>query len=174
MKVAMAGLAALAALAGVCLAGSANAQMRASLQPASYGYVFADYDHFDAKGGSLDGGGLGAGWRFFRFFGAQLGGQFARKNGVDFYNGYVEGVGYLPLGPRLSLSASMGGAYAESSTSVTIGTTRFTASAHGSGYRAGVGLEYWVAPRWGIHAAFHRQNAIGVADDYGIGVAYRF
>ena len=47
-------------------------------------------------------------------------------------------------------------------------------SLNGGGYRAGVGAEYWFAPQWSLRAGFHRQNALGVADDMSVGIGYRF
>jgi len=165
-----------ALLLGASVFGMAEAQTR---RPATinYGYVFGEYDYYDAKGGSLNGGGIGAGWRLSRHFAVQAGGQYSRKSGVDFTNGYVEGLLLMPLGPRFTLSASIGGAYARAETSVTLLTAppvTVTASTSGGGYRAGVGAEYWFAPQWSLRAGFHRQNALGVADDMSVGIGYRF
>ena len=75
-----------ALLVAAALCGPAEAQMRG--RPfQNYGYVFAEYDYYSASGGSLNGGGIGGGWRFNRYFGAQLGGQYFRKSGVDITNG---------------------------------------------------------------------------------------
>jgi hypothetical protein len=165
-----------ALLMGVSLFAAAEAQTR---RPATvnYGYVFGEYDYFDAKGGSLNGGGIGAGWRLSRYFGVQAGGQYSRKSGVDFTNGYVEGLLLMPLSSRFTINASIGGAYARAETSVTLLTvppTVVTVSTSGGGYRAGVGAEYWFAPQWSLRAGFHRQNALGVADDMSVGIGYRF
>ena len=161
---------------GASLFAAAEAQTR---RPAtiSYGYMFGEYDYFDAKGGSLNGGGLGAGWRLSRHFAVQAGGQYSRKSGVDFINGYIEGLVIMPLTPRFAINASIGGAYARASTDVTLpGLPPVTAtfSTSGGGYRAGVGAEYWFAPQWSLRAGFHRQNALGVADDMSVGIGYRF
>jgi opacity protein-like surface antigen len=162
---------ALACLLGVLSAGTANAAPREQ-QSQSFSYVFGEFDHYTSPNGSgsLDGGGSGFGWRIDRHFGLQGGFQYSRKSGVDLTNGYVEALALLPLGSRFSLYGSIGGAYATASTSFR-GTT---VSISQSGYRAGVGLEYWLARRWAIRAGFHRQNAGGVSDDVGLGVAYRF
>ena len=161
---------------GASIYGAAEAQTR---RPATvnYGYVFAEYDYYSATGGSLNGGGVGAGWRLSRHLGIQAGGQYSRKSGVDFMNGYIEGLLIMPLGPRFALNASIGGSYARAETSVTLLTAppvTVTASTSGGGYRAGVGAEYWFAPQWSLRAGWHRQNALGVADDISAGIAFRF
>lgn len=154
-------------LAGLCAA--AEAQVRSRSAPSSFGYVYGEFDHYSG-GGTLDGGGIGAGWRFNKYLGLQGGGQYARKSGVDFKNGYVEALLSYPVTQRLGVYASIGGSYADVSTSV----GPISVSTSGSGYRAGVGVEYWLTQRWGLRAGFHRQNALGVLDDFGIGFAYRF
>lgn len=158
---------------GASIFGAAEAQTR---RPATvnYGYVFAEYDYYSATGGSLNGGGLGAGWRLSRHLGVQAGGQYSRKSGVDFTNGYIEGLLIMPLGQRFSLNASIGGSYARASTSFTVGPVTTTVSTSGGGYRAGVGAEYWLAPQWSLRAGFHRQNALGVADNISAGIGFRF
>lgn len=159
---------------GASISGIAEAQTRRSAP--SYAYVFAEYDHYSATGGSLNGGGVGGGWRFNRYFGAQLGGQYFRKSGVDITNGYLEALVHLPFAPNFSVYGSIGGAYARAETSFTAGTppTTFKISTSSSGYRAGVGAEYWIGRNWGLRAGFHRQNAGGVADDISVGLALRF
>jgi opacity protein-like surface antigen len=159
---------------GASICGAAEAQTRRV--PTSYGYVFAEYDYYSATGGSLNGGGIGGGWRFNRYLGAQLGGQYSRKSGVDITNSYLEGLVYLPLASNFQLYGSIGGAYARAEASFTAGTppTTFKISTSSSGYRAGVGAEYWMGRNWGLRAGFHRQNAGGVADDISVGLALRF
>lgn len=160
---------------GASIWGAAEAQTRRSAP--SYGYVFAEYDHYTATGGSLNGGGIGGGWRFNRYFGAQLGGQYFRKSGVDITNGYLEAMVHLPFASNFSVYGSVGGAYARAETSVTLLTappTTIKLSTTSSGYRAGVGMEYWMGRNWGLRAGVHRQNAGGVADDISVGLALRF
>lgn len=152
---------------GASIFSAAEAQTRRPSQ--SYGYLFAEYDYLSGNG-SMNGGGLGAGWRLSRYFGVQAGGQYYKKSGTDFTNGYIEALLYLPVTPRFSLTGSIGGAYGRSETSTILG--KF--SAKGGGYRAGVGLEYWLTPRWSLRGGFHRQNAVGVVDDIGVGIGYRF
>jgi len=158
-----------AALLLAGMSGVADAQPRGRQPSPSYGYVFGEYDYYSG-GGSLNGGGLGAGWRINRYLGLQGGGQYASKSGVDFKNGYIEALLAWPLTQRIGLYASLGGAFAEASTSF----GPISVSTSGGGYRAGAGLEYWLTPRWGLRAGFHRQNALGVADDISLGIAYRF
>ena len=59
------------------LCGPAEAQTRRPSQ--SYGYLFGEYDYLSG-GGSMNGGGLGAGWRLGRYFGVQAGGQYYKKS----------------------------------------------------------------------------------------------
>lgn len=153
--------------------GAASAQMRSST-PSNYGYVFGQYDHYSADGDSLDGGGIGAGYRINRYFAIQGGGQYARKYGADFSTGYGEVLAILPVGRRLSFYGSFGGTYADVSASASISNVDFTVSRHTTGSREGLGAEYWFAPHWGLNAAWHRQNTFGVVDDFGVGVSYRF
>jgi hypothetical protein len=150
------------------LCGAAQAQMR-SRPVQSYTYLFAEFDHLSG-GGSMNGGGLGAGWRMNRYFGLQAGGQYFKKSGTDFTNGYIEGLLHMPFTPRFSLYGSIGGAYGRSETSTILG--KF--SSKGSGYRAGVGMEYWMSPGLSLRTSFHRQNAVGVVDDISVGLGFRF
>lgn len=158
-----------AALILAGLSSAADAQPRGRQQSPSYGYVFGEFDHYSG-GGSLNGGGLGAGWRINRYLGLQGGGQYASKSGVDLTNVYLEALMAYPITQRLDVYASIGGAYAEASAKA----GPVTVSIGRSGYRAGVGLQYWLTQSWGLRAGFHRQNAGGVADDIGVGIAYRF
>ncbi len=78
---------------------------------------------------------------------------------------------------RFSVYGSLGGTYAEASGSITTlsfppTTVQVTNTA--TGYRAGIGAEYWLGEHWGLRAGWHRQNAGGVADDIGVGIAFRF
>lgn len=158
-----------ALLAGASLFSMAEAQTR---RPApSYGYVFGEYDHYSGGGTTLNGGGLGAGWRFNRFFAAQVGGQYTRESGVDITNGYIEGlIHLLPSASRVSLYGSIGGAYVSNSINSPLGTVSISRG----GYRAGIGAEYWFAPQWSLRAGWHRQNTFAVYDDISVGIGYRF
>lgn len=167
--------AASAILFTLVLCGAAQAQMR-SRPVQNYGYLFAEYDHYSASGGSLNGGGLGVGWRLNRYFAVQAGGQYSRKSGVDYTNGYAEALLHMPFTPRFSLYGSIGGAYAQAETSFTAGTppTTFKISTSSSGYRAGAGMEYWMTPEVSLRAGYRRQNALFVADDISVGLGLRF
>jgi hypothetical protein len=165
--------AALAALVIGISGGGAQAQIfrpPATLAAQNYTYGFVGYDHYSASGGAMDGGGLGLGWRINRWLGLQGGGQYLRGSGTDVFNGYAEVQLHFPLGSRASIFAAAGGAYAHASASV----AGFSVTSDAGGYRAGLGLEYWLAPRWGLHFSAHRQNAGGVVDNFGLNLAYRF
>lgn len=167
-----AGLPCLIALGGAMLwSGAASAQvLRPATEPSRFGYVFGEYDYYSASGGSANGGGLGLGWRVSRYLGIEAGGQYASKSGVNLKNGYAQLLFALPLSPRFTVTAAVGGSYAQAST--TVFATKV--SVDSSGYRAGIGMEYWLSPRWGLRLGVHRQNAGGVADDIGAGIAFRF
>jgi hypothetical protein len=156
------------ALGLILIPGAALAA--SSKQQSSFSYAFAEYDHYSATGGTLDGGGGGGGWRINRYLGIEGGGQYSRKYGVDITNLYAQALLILPLGKQFSVDASIGGAYGTASASA----RGFTVSKSSSGYRAGVGMEYWFAQHWALRAEVHRQNVVGVADDFGAGIAYRF
>jgi opacity protein-like surface antigen len=164
-----------ALLAALVMAPAAQAQMRPRQDPQSYLTLFGEYDHFRDAG--LDGGGGGLGWTLNRYLGLQAGGQYFRKSGVDLTNLYGEVKLSWPLADRLSVYASIGGAYAEGSASVTLLTfppRTVTVSTSASGYRAGLGAEYWLSNHWGLRAGWHRQNTGGVDDDISAGIAFRF
>lgn len=166
--------AALAALLIMCV--GAQAQRRSSPSP-SYFYLFGEYDYYSGSGASSNGGGLGLGWNFNRFLGVQAGGQYLTKTGVNLANLYGEFKLSWPVTNRFSLYGSIGGAYANASGNVTLLTAPPIAvhvSSSSTGYRAGLGAEYWFTDRWGLRAGFHRQNAGGVADDISAGISFRF
>lgn len=148
----------------------ASAQPRPTSQPQTFWYLGGGYDHYSAAGISINGGGLYGGWRMSRYLGLELGGQYGSVSGVDLTNGYAQALFLLPLGQHLRLFASAGGAYMTAS----IGLGGFSVSRSSSGYRAGGGLEYWFTQHWGVRGEFHRQNAGGVADNYGANLAFRF
>jgi opacity protein-like surface antigen len=169
MKIIAAGLAAITMLGSPALAQTRDT-------PSSYVYVFAEYDHY-TDSSSLNGGGGGLGWNLDRYLSVQAGGQYFRKSGFDITNFYGEVRLSLPLTERLSVFASAGGAYAEASTGITLPTAppmNVTVSTSGSGYRAGVGAEYWFSRHWGLRAGWHEQDTDGKAGDLGVGIAFRF
>jgi opacity protein-like surface antigen len=164
-----------ATLTAVALLGStAQAQMVSRDTP--YFYLFGEYDHY-TDSSSLNGGGGGLGWSLNRYLAVQAGAQYFRKSGFDITNFYGEVKLSLPLTERLSVYASAGGAYAEASTGVTLPTAppiNVTVSKSGSGYRAGLGAEYWFSKNWGLRAGWHEQDTDGKAGDLGVGIAFRF
>lgn len=165
----------LAALLSSCVVAEAQ---RLAPRGLSAFYLFGEYDYYsDTSGGSQSGGGAGLGWDYNRFLGVQAGGQFLSKSGVDLTNIYGEVKLSWPLSDAFSVYASLGGAYAEASGKVTLLTappTTVSVTNTATGYRAGLGAEYWLSPHWGLRAGWHRQNAGGVADDIGAGIAFRF
>ena len=167
--------AALAVLLATTL--GAQAQSLGSRQVSPF-YVFGEYDYYsDTSSNSQSGGGGGLGWNFNRYLGLQGGGQFLTKSGIDLKNFYGEVKLSWPLADDFSVYASLGGAYAEASGTVTLTTfppTTVNVTTTGSGYRAGLGAEYWLSNHWGLRAGWHRQNAGGVADDISAGIAFRF
>lgn len=174
MKILVVGLVAL-----VALCETAQAQSMRGREPSpSYFSIFGEYDYYaDTSSNSQSGGGAGIGWTINRYFGLQGGGQFLSKSGIDLTNLYAEAKLSWPVTPNFSLYVSAGGAYADASATVTLLTappTTFTVSTSATGYRAGLGAEYWLGKHWGLRAGWHRQNAGGVADDIGVGVAFRF
>jgi opacity protein-like surface antigen len=169
-------LAPLAALLATCL--TAEAQRLRPRDTGSNFYLFGEYDYYsDTSSTSSSGGGLGGGWNFNRYLGLQGGGQYLTKSGIDLTNIYAEVKLSWPLANNFSVYGSIGGAYARASGTVTFPTlppTSVSVTNTATGYRAGVGAEYWLGEHWGLRAGFHRQNAGGVADDISAGIVFRF
>ncbi len=162
--------AALAALLGLCVAGSAEARVRSSGSGQTYGYVYGEFTHFDAPGLTMDGVGGGAGWHFTRYLGIQGGGEYFRKTPLDMTTGNVELMLTYPANDKFSLYAGLGGSYLHASANPGFGSI----TRQSTGYRASLGFEYWFWEHVGLRAGYHRQNAGGVADEMGVGFAYRF
>jgi hypothetical protein len=166
--------AALAALLETCAGAQAQ---RADPRDLSSFYIFGEYDYYsDSASASQSGGGGGLGWNFNRFLGVQAGGQYLSKSGVDLTNIYGEVKLSWPLTERFSVYGSVGGAYAEASgtvTQLTFPPRTVNVTNTATGYRAGIGADYWLGEHWGLRAGWHRQNAGGVADDIGVGIAFR-
>ena len=78
------------------------------------------------------------------------------------------------VSPVFTLHGSIGGAYLNQSVRTTVLGTPITVSASQSGYRAGVGAEYWFAPQWSLRASYHRQNTFAVLDNISAGIGFRF
>jgi hypothetical protein len=49
-----------------------------------------------------------------------------------------------------------------------------TVSRSATGYRIGLGTEYWFTRHWGLRAGWHQQNAGGVGSEIAGGIAFRF
>jgi len=162
--------AALAALLGVCVAGSAQAQVRSRALSPTYGFVYGEFSHLSDNGVNIDGGGGGLGWHFTRYLGIQGGGGYFRENAVDFTTANAELMLTYPASDKLSLYGGLGGSYVHATTDIL--ATSFTRQS--TGYRAGIGVEYWFSRPWGLRFGYHRQNAGGVLDDMSVGIALRF
>jgi hypothetical protein len=127
------------ACAALLLAAPAHAQARrAAPQPSGYTYLFGEYDYYSASGGTLNGAGFGAGWRFARNLALEGGGQYATKSGVNMRNIYGQALFIYPFNSRVELTASLGGAYLDASTTVL--ATKISVGSFG--YRAGIGVNY--------------------------------
>jgi len=161
---------ALATLFGVCVAVSAQAQMRSPRPSQSYGFVYGEFSHLDSPGLAVDGGGGGLGWHFTRYLGIQGGAEYFRKTPLDLTSANAELMLTYPANDKFSLYGGLGGSYVHGTASVgSVSVTR-----QSTGYRASVGMEYWFAGHFGLRAGYHRQNAGGLTDEMGVGVAYRF
>ncbi len=179
-----------AALAVVTVLGSpALAQMRAR-EPSPF-YLYGEYNYY-TDSSDLRGGGGGLGWNFNRYLGLQGGVQFLTSsqsaggalpsiasNTVDLDATvlYGEAKLSLPLTDSLSVYASAGGAYTDGSISVALLTSppsKFSVSRSATGYRIGLGTEYWISRQWGLRASWHQQNSGGVSSEIGAGIAFRF
>lgn len=112
------------------------------------------------------------------YLGFQGGAQYLTKSGISLTNIYAEAKLSWPITNDFSVYASLGGAYAEAAATLTVATlptpTKVNISQSATGYRAGLGAEYWLGNHWGLRTAWHRQNAGGVADDISVGIAFRF
>ena len=181
-----------AALAVMTVLGSpALAQMRPREESPSHFYLYGEYDYY-TDSGSARGGGGGLGWNFNRYLGLQSGAQFLSSSqsaggalpsiasntvNLDATLLYAEAKLSWPLTDSLSIYASAGGAYSDASASVTLLTAppaTVSVSKSATGYRIGVGAEYWFSRHWGLRAGWHQENAGGVGSDIGAGIAFRF
>ncbi|HET7084677.1 MAG TPA: outer membrane beta-barrel protein [Rhizomicrobium sp.] len=162
--------AALAALLGLCMAGSAEAQTRLSDSSQTYGFVYGEFSHFDATGLKVDGGGGGAGWHFTRYLGIQGGVDYYRQTPLDLTTANAEVMLTYPANDKFSLYAGLGGSYAHGTANPGLGSI----TRESTGYSVSMGMEYWFRRPFGLRFGYHHQNAGGVADQLGIGLALRF
>ena len=168
MRIRNAAAGALLAMLAIDAAGAAEARTRLT-QPSHF-YVFGEFAHLDAPGIGMDGGGIGLGWHITQYLGIEGGGEYFRKTPLDLTNGHIEAMLSYPVTETFLIYASAGGAYVHGSANLGNGSI----TRQSSGPRVGLGVEHWFADHWGLRAAYHRQNAGGVADDLNIGVAFRF
>lgn len=176
----------IAVVFAVLLATFASAEAQ-SVRPRetspSHFYLYGEYDYYTDSGGAR-GGGAGLGWNFNRYLSLQAGAQFLNSSyggiaysDVDATLIYGEAKLSWPLTDRLSAYASAGLAYTDATSSITspyYPSTVYLASRSATGYRIGLGSEYWVSRHWGLRASWHQHNAGGVGSDLGVGIAFRF
>ena len=165
----------LAALLATCAGAEAQRSRPREVSP-SYYYLYGEYNYY-TDSSDLSGGGAGLGWNINRYLGLQAGGQLLSASGVDVTNVYAEAKLSWPLTDSFSVYASAGGAYGDASASVTLLTfppRTVKVSKSATGYRIGLGAEYWLSENWGLRANWHQQNVGGVGSDIGAGIAFRF
>ncbi|HWU56097.1 MAG TPA: outer membrane beta-barrel protein [Rhizomicrobium sp.] len=160
--------AALAASLAICAAQGAQAQMLSS--GPTYGFVYGDFSQLSSPGQKLNGGGGGLGWHFTRYLGIQGGAAYYRDTPLDLTSANVEMMLTYPANDKFSLYAGLGGSYVHGTANPGFGSI----TRQSTGYRAGLGFEYWFAKPWGLRFGYYRQNAGGVADDMRVGIALRF
>jgi len=166
--------AALAIVTVFCL--PAQAQMRSRDPSPGRFYLFGEYNYY-TDSSDLRGGGGGLGWNFNRYLGLQAGGEILSASGVDSTVFYGEAKLSWPLMDSLSIYAAAGGAYADASAKVILLTappTIATVSRSATGYRIGLGAEYWLSRHWGLRAGWHQQNVGGVGSELAASIAFRF
>jgi opacity protein-like surface antigen len=162
-----------AAAIAASVAPPAAAQVRNYRDPygESHWYVATEYGYASASGVSFNGVNFGAGWRPSRHFGLEIGDYLSRYAGTSINSVYLDAIGLLPLTSRISAFGSIGGAIASNSAKVNgFGTISISKS----GWRAGAGLEARITRRIDLRFGYHRQNALADADEYTIGLAFRF
>lgn len=167
--------AALAALLAACAVAEAQ-RARPREVPPSYFYLYGEYNYY-TDSSDLRGGGGGLGWNINRHLGLQAGGQLLNATGVDVTNIYAEAKLSWPLTDNFSVYASAGGAYADASSNVTLLTfppRTVSVSKSSTGYRIGLGVDYWLGENWGLRANWHQQNVGGVGSDIAAGIVFRF
>ena len=174
-----------AALAVVTLLASpALAQMRTREAPFSHFYLYGEYNYY-TDSSDMRGGGVGLGWNFNRYLGLQGGAQFLNSSLTNVGNTganintdaklfYGEAKLSWPLTDSFSAYAAAGLAYADATATATYAGFPYNLSKSATGYRIGVGAEYWFSRHWGLRASWHQQNAGGVGSEIGAGIAFRF
>ncbi|HKQ46112.1 MAG TPA: porin family protein [Rhizomicrobium sp.] len=174
------------------LASQAQAQMRSREPSPPRFYLFGEYDYY-TDSSKLKGGSAGLGWNFNRYLGLQAGAEFLEadhplasstaplgvSNNVHVDSTVLYGEVKLswPWTDRFSVYASAGGAYGDASASVAVlppGPITINMSRSATGYRIGVGTEYWFSRHWGLRASWHQQNVGGVGSNLSAGIAFGF
>lgn len=172
-------------MAALCLSATAQPRQTQS-QPGRF-YVFGEYDYY-TDSSDFRGGGAGLGWNFNPYVGLQGGAQFLNTSisnvGNTSFNGdanstvvYGEAKLSLPLTDSFSLYGTAGLAYGDTELTLTSPSAypySVSASKDATGYRLGLGAEYWFSRRWGLRASWHQMDVDGVASDVSVGVAFRF
>ncbi len=172
----------LAIMAALCLSAHGQARQK---QPSRF-YIYGGYDYY-TDNSEFKGVGAGLGWNFNRYLGLQAGAQFLNSSipnvgnsGYDFSANntifYGEAKLSWPVTSRFSLFGTAGLANGDNEATLTqIGTSSgFNASQNATGYRVGVGAEYWITQYVGLRASWHQQNVGGVMRDINGGLAFRF
>lgn len=168
----------------LCLSAYGQASQRPQT---SHFYVFGEYDYY-TDSSDLRGGGGGLGWNISPYLGIQTGAQFLNASQRDIAHSGIDGqmattVVYgeaklsWPFTDNFSLYGSAGLARGETTAHFTPTNGypySYDVSKNGTGYRVGVGAEYWFTRHLGLRAAWHQENVGGVAGDLGVGVAFRF
>jgi opacity protein-like surface antigen len=175
----------LAIMAALCL--SAHGQTRQKPAQPSHFYLYGEYDYY-TDSSKLKGGGVGLGWNFNRYLGVQAGAQFLNSNIQNIGNSgfdrsdnttifYGEAKLSLPVTESFSVYGTAGVANGETDV-VFISPSTYPNGISGSidatGYRIGVGAEYWITRHVGLRASWHQQNVGGVLSDIGAGLSFRF
>ena len=169
-------------MAALCLPAHGQARQK----PVQHFYIFGEYDYY-TDSSKLRGGGAGLGWNFNRYIGVQAGAQFLNSKITNISNSgydytanttifYGEAKLSLPLTSRFSLFGTAGLANGETEAILKAPNTSsgINASQNATGYRLGVGAEYWITNYVGLRAGWHQQNAGGVMRDISGGLAFRF
>ena len=143
-----------AALASACCLALPASALSASNLDRGYLYAAADAGFLFAQGGGAKTFDIGLGLRN-RHYGIEAGyvGVFANSSTLS--GGYVDAYGYLPLGRRVSLFATGGAAYVNSSYAPAFGYIR-----NQLGVRAGAGAEWRLSDNWTLRTAIRYQSAI--------------
>lgn len=150
----------------------AIAQVRTSDPYASrFWYGALDYGYAPTGGVSLNGGNIAIGYRFSPHFGLEVGDFISQKNVLGFNttvnSAYIDAMTLLPINRRFTAFVSAGGAYANDSIVSSV-------SLSGTGWRVGAGLETRITRRIDLRLGYHYQTALSDANEYTMGLAFRF